>query len=140
MQPDLPMHTVRIWEAVKNNDVQTAYRLLVALDANPNTLYDEVHNDDHHTVDEQQSNSGFPDRKQFDPANCEKILGSGEPGDCLQGCSLLHLACHMGDPVMLELLLQFGADINLQDFHGRTPLHHCVLKRNDALAKYLIRR
>lgn len=140
VQPDLPMHTVRIWEAVKNNDVQTAYRLLVALDANPNTLYDEVHNDDHHTVDEQQSNSGFPDRKQFDPANCEKILGSGEPGDCLQGCSLLHLACHMGDPVMLELLLQFGADINLQDFHGRTPLHHCVLKRNDALAKYLIRR
>ncbi|KAJ0974334.1 hypothetical protein J5N97_016299 [Dioscorea zingiberensis] len=139
-QPDLPMHTIRIWEAVKNNDVQTAYRLLVALDANPNTRCDEVDNDDHHTVDVQQSNGGFSDRKQFDPANCEKILSSGEPGDCLQGCSLLHLACHMGDPVMLELLLQFGADINLQDFHGRTPLHHCVLKRNDALAKYLIKR
>eukprot|EP00262_Sarcandra_glabra_P011177 TRINITY_DN26912_c0_g1_i1.p2 TRINITY_DN26912_c0_g1~~TRINITY_DN26912_c0_g1_i1.p2 ORF type:complete len:127 (+),score=20.10 TRINITY_DN26912_c0_g1_i1:553-933(+) len=85
-------------------------------------------------------NSCSTEKKQYDPANCPRIKDSGEPEICLQGCSLLHLACHVGDPAMLELLLQFGANINICDFHGRTPLHHCIFKRHDRLAKYLIRR
>ncbi|KAJ6839393.1 putative ADP-ribosylation factor GTPase-activating protein AGD2 [Iris pallida] len=139
--PDLPLLTVRIWEAVKTNNIQATYRLLVVSDVNPNTRYDEVSGDNHHLEDTASpKDSGYRESKQFDPTACQKIEVSGEPDTCLQGCTLLHLACHVGDPVMLELLLQFGADINRQDFHGRTPLHHCIFKKSDALAKFLIRR
>lgn len=75
-----------------------------------------------------------------DPANCQVMKDPKEPANCLRGCSLLHLACHEGNPVMLELLLQFGADINKQDAHGRTPLHHCVVMGNNSLAKFLLKR
>jgi Arf-GAP with coiled-coil, ANK repeat and PH domain-containing protein len=40
----------------------------------------------------------------------------------------------------VELLLLFGADINMQDFQGRTSLHHCVQNRNDDLTKHLLKR
>ncbi|CAL9163754.1 ADP-ribosylation factor GTPase-activating protein AGD4-like [Musa acuminata AAA Group] len=140
-QSELPLITVRIWEAIKTNNVQIAYRLFVASDAFPNTIYDEVNSELYHISDTPVNrNNGSTERKQFDPALCQKIKDSGEPESCLDGCSLLHIACHVGDPVMLELLLQFGADINFQDFHGRTPLHHCICTKNNSLAKYLIRR
>ncbi|THU73401.1 hypothetical protein C4D60_Mb04t22450 [Musa balbisiana] len=140
-QSELPLVTVRIWEAIKTNNVQIAYRLFVASDAFPNTIYDEVNSELYHISDTPvNKNNGSTERKQFDPALCQKIKDSGEPESCLDGCSLLHIACHVGDPVMLELLLQFGADINFQDFHGRTPLHHCICTKNNSLAKYLIRR
>ncbi|GKE12151.1 ADP-ribosylation factor GTPase-activating protein AGD4-like protein isoform X1 [Tanacetum coccineum] len=42
--------------------------------------------------------------------------------------------------VMLELLLEFEADINTSDYHGRTPLCHCIFIRNNKLAKYMLRR
>ncbi|KAJ6813088.1 putative ADP-ribosylation factor GTPase-activating protein AGD2 [Iris pallida] len=139
--PDLPLLTVRIWETVKTNNIQATYRLLVASDVNPNTSYDEVNSDCYHVDDTPSPEDGSPaENKQFDPAICQNIKEPGEPETCLQGCTLLHLACHVGDPVMLELLLQFGADINRQDFHGRTPLHHCIFGRNNTLAKFLIRR
>ncbi|CAL9086977.1 unnamed protein product [Musa textilis] len=140
-QSELPLVTVRIWEAIKTNNVQIAYRLFVASDAFPNTIYDEVNSELYHISDTPvNKNNDSTERKQFDPAVCQKIKDSGEPASCLDGCSLLHIACHVGDPVMLELLLQFGADINFQDFHGRTPLHHCICTKNNSLAKYLIRR
>lgn len=138
-QPDLSPLTVRIWEAVKTNNVKATYRLIVAADVNPNTRYDEVTDDVCHLEDKPRAKDRG-ERKPIDPASCEKIEVSGNPESCLQGCTLLHLACHGGDPVMVELLLQFGADINRQDYHGRTPLHHCILKKNDSLATYLIRR
>lgn len=141
IQPDGSPPSARMWEAVKDNDIQGAYRLLVLSGVSPNTRYDDLTNELNHLLDTPRSNQGgSTDRKQFDPANCQKINDSGQQESCLQGCSLLHLACHVGDPIMLELLLQFGADINSQDFHGRTPLHHCIFKKNDTLAKYLLRR
>ncbi|XP_042403238.1 ADP-ribosylation factor GTPase-activating protein AGD2-like isoform X1 [Zingiber officinale] len=140
IESDLPPVTVRVWEAVKTNNVQVVYRLLVASDASPNTKYDQVNTELDDMVDTSSHIcNDLMERQQFDPT-CQKIKDSGGSDNCLQGCSLLHLACHVGDPVMLELLLQYGADINYQDFHGRTPLHHCVSARNNSLAKYLIRR
>lgn len=140
-ESDLPPVAVRVWEAVKTNNVQVVYRLLVASDASPNTKYDQMNSELYHMVDTSSHIfNNLMEGQQFDPTTCQKIKGSGGSDNCLQGCSLLHLACHVGDPVMLELLLQFGADINYQDFHGRTPLHHCVSARNNSLAKYLIRR
>lgn len=58
----------------------------------------------------------------------------------LRGCSLLHVACQIGDISLIELLLQYGAQINCVDTLGRTPLHHCVLCGNNSCAKLLLTR
>lgn len=131
-----------IWEAVRSNNLREVYRLTIASDLNiVNSTYEDMvacglPNDD------MGSNECSHDTKikQSDPATCERINSSGDPGSCLQGCSLLHLACHGGSLVMLELLLQLGADMNKHDYHGRTPLQHCIMKGNNVMAKYLLRR
>ncbi|KAG6429396.1 hypothetical protein SASPL_107447 [Salvia splendens] len=131
-----------IWEAVRSNNLREVYRLTIASDHNiVNSTYEDMvacgsQNDD------MGSNECSHDTKikQSDPATCERINSSGDPGSCLQGCSLLHLACHGGSLVMLELLLQLGAEVNKHDYHGRTPLQHCIMKGNNVMAKYLLRR
>ncbi|GMG98879.1 hypothetical protein Nepgr_000719 [Nepenthes gracilis] len=129
--------TKAIWEAVKSNNLQEVYSLIVKSDVNIlNTTFDETC-DVGSYVNEKGSKK---DSHALDPAACPKLRDSCEPENCLRGCSLLHLACHVCNAIMLELLLQFGADINMRDFHGRTPLHHCIAKRNNQLAKYLLRR
>lgn len=104
-----------------------------------NTKFDDIITDIdayHHHADA----SGEAVKKRHDPTACQRIKDSNEPGNCLQGCSLLHVACHIGDSVLLELLLQFGADPNMRDYHGRTPLHHCISSGNHKFAKILLRR
>uniref|UniRef100_A0A0E0K2P5 ADP-ribosylation factor GTPase-activating protein AGD2-like n=1 Tax=Oryza punctata TaxID=4537 RepID=A0A0E0K2P5_ORYPU len=125
--------TIDILEAVRTNDVRAAYRILVLADVSPNMIYDELNNDVHH-------DPSVTDGKLFDPASCDVKDDSGKPEGCRQGCSLLHIACQYGHSIMAELLLLFGADINKQDFHGRTPLHHCVRRKNDSLTKHLLKR
>ncbi|KAL5983126.1 ADP-ribosylation factor GTPase-activating protein agd4 [Asimina triloba] len=141
-QEGLPSPATRIWEAVKTKNIQETYRLMVLSDASPSTSYDEVNANNLYHISEMSEiqNNQLMEKRQRDPTLCPHIKDSSEPENCLQGCSLLHLACHVGDLVMLELLLQFGADINARDFHGRTPLHHCIFKRNNSFAKYLLRR
>ncbi|KAH7840400.1 hypothetical protein Vadar_016367 [Vaccinium darrowii] len=133
-----------IWEAVKTDKLREVYCLIVRSDENIiNTTYDDVVDVKlSHHVSEDEPSDGFHavQKKQYDPVACHKIKDSSKPEDCLQGCSLFHLACHCGNPVMVELLLQFGADINRCDYHGRTPLHHCIAKRNNQLAKFLLKR
>ncbi|XP_028096433.1 ADP-ribosylation factor GTPase-activating protein AGD4-like isoform X1 [Camellia sinensis] len=140
----IPSQAAYIWEAVKTNNLREVYRLIVTSSENIiNTTYDEVFDVNlYHHVDEEDPQIGFHavQKKQNDPVVCQKIKDSAKPENCLQGCSLLHLACHRGNPVMLELLLQFGADMNRCDYHGRTPLHHCIAKRNNQLAKFLLKR
>ncbi|XP_041011024.1 ADP-ribosylation factor GTPase-activating protein AGD2-like isoform X5 [Juglans microcarpa x Juglans regia] len=136
----IPSHASKIWQAVKSNNLQEVYRLIVTSEKSIiKTTFDDVDGVDicHH-VDVQDSET--MQKRQYDPAVCERINHSNEAGNCLQGCSLLHLACNTGNPLMLELLLQFGADINMRDFHGRTPLHHCISSGNNQLARLLLRR
>ncbi|TMX02337.1 hypothetical protein EJD97_022024 [Solanum chilense] len=127
-----------IWEAVRSNKVKDVYRIIVASDVNIiNTIYDEVEGATmYHEIHENDSKLGLQDsqKKHQNPAACQGIKL------CLQGCSLLHLACNGETPVMLELLLQFGSDINRRDFHGRTPLQHCIGNGRHHLAKFLLRR
>ncbi|KAJ9549454.1 hypothetical protein OSB04_021997 [Centaurea solstitialis] len=134
-----PSYATQIWGAVKSNNIREVYRL-IAISSNANivnTTYDEVSGADlHHHVHEHGSGAA----EKTDPFKCKNIKDSSKPESCLEGCTLLHLACNSGYEVMLELLLQFGADINRSDYHGRTPLHHCICSGNNKLAKYMLRR
>lgn len=58
----------------------------------------------------------------------------------LDGCSLLHLACEFADIGMLELLLQYGANVNASDSRGQTPLHRSILKGKASTARLLLTR
>ncbi|KAF8692914.1 hypothetical protein HU200_039272 [Digitaria exilis] len=130
---DTDQVTIDILEAIRTNDVRVAYRILATAEVNANMTYDALSKDVHHV-------QPVTDKMSLDPVSCEIIRDSGKLEGCLQGCSLLHFACQYGNTVMVELLLLFGADINMQDFHGRTPLHHCVQKKNDDLTKHLLKR
>lgn len=127
-----------IWEAVKTNDLREAYRLIaVSAVSIVNTTYDNVvsvSSSPH--LDEEPSGN----QESLNPSSCTRDWDSNESSDSLQGCSLLHLACQNDNQVMLELLLQFGTDINVCDSHGRTPLHQCISQKNNKLAKLLLRR
>ncbi|KAK3222478.1 hypothetical protein Dsin_009503 [Dipteronia sinensis] len=140
-----PSYSTHIWQAVKTQNLQEVYRLIVISKINIiNTTFDEVIGVDsfHHVDDAQDSKQDClkENRKNNDPKSCQRIKDANDPGNCLQGCSLLHLACQIGNAVMIELLIQFGADINMRDFHGRTPLHYCISTGKNAIAKYLLRR
>ncbi|GAA0143306.1 hypothetical protein LIER_04023 [Lithospermum erythrorhizon] len=138
---ELSTATTRIWEAVKNNNLREVYQLIaISPPSIVNSTYNEVSYD---TLSQDTSESAStPDFTKIhsDHTTCLKIKSFRDPGFCLQGCSLLHLACHGVNPVMLELLLQFGANINSCDLHGRTPLQHCISEGNNELAKFLLRR
>ncbi|KAL5053144.1 hypothetical protein RYX36_033826 [Vicia faba] len=60
--------------------------------------------------------------------------------DIQNGSSVLHLACLASDAGMVDLLLQYGADINNCDSRGRTPLHYCITRGKPAAAKVLLVR
>ncbi|TKY67701.1 ADP-ribosylation factor GTPase-activating protein AGD2 [Spatholobus suberectus] len=123
--PENPSVSVRIWQAVQVVNVQEVYRIIVTSTSNMiNTKYnDEVHHADQH-----------------DPEACLRVEETNETERCFRGWSLLHLACHSDNALMVELLLQFGADVNMRDYHGRTPLHHCISSGKNQLAKFLLRR
>ncbi|CAM8956365.1 unnamed protein product [Rhodiola kirilowii] len=123
-----------LWEAVKSNNLKDVYRLIVrSREDVVNTVYTEDSEPyNHGTVEQEQEMN--PSTKGPD------IAGDSKATQCQQGSSLLHLACQIGNQVMVELLLQFRANANLRDFSGRTPLHLCISQGNNTLAKFLLRR
>ena len=52
--------------------------------------------------------------------------------------SLLHLACFKGYESLAEILIELGADVNIQDRNGFTPLHYAAWKGNDTLVRKLV--
>jgi len=54
------------------------------------------------------------------------------------GNTLLHVACQNGSKNIAKTCLRNGANMNLQNNRGRTPLHHCILYGFSALAEYLV--
>ncbi|EGC39798.1 hypothetical protein DICPUDRAFT_44993 [Dictyostelium purpureum] len=57
-----------------------------------------------------------------------------------KGTTPIHIACARGHKQVLELLVQRGCDVNVQDNRGWTPLHSLVTGRYDILALWLIRQ
>jgi len=55
-----------------------------------------------------------------------------------RGNTPIHWACAAGNLDAIEVLLEYGAEINAQNKHGRTPLHCLISERYDKIALWLI--
>ncbi|WCJ26734.1 ARF-GAP domain 1 [Euphorbia peplus] len=144
----------QIWEAVRANDKKSVYRLIVNHEADINAVYEQACCSSSLTLAKVmllQEHTGLDhcsscstrgnslDRSSTSSLN----LGAGGDGPVLEdldGCSLLHLACETADLGMLELLLQYGANVNATDSSGQTPLDRCIRKGRPAFAKLLLSR
>ena len=51
--------------------------------------------------------------------------------------ALIHWAADRGDPAMIELLAKKGADVNITDGDGQTPLHYAFACGHDACVRML---
>ncbi|GMP82191.1 hypothetical protein CsSME_00036615 [Camellia sinensis var. sinensis] len=141
-----------IWEAVRINDKKAVYRLIVNSEADVNAVYEQVScrtltlakvmllqeqtNLDH-------SSSYLPEESLLKSSlNSSNLAGTskGHAVEEIEGCSLLHLACETADIGMLELLLQYGANINASDSRGQTPLHRCIVAGKATFVKLLFSR
>ncbi|CAL5349615.1 unnamed protein product [Camellia sinensis] len=141
-----------IWEAVRINDKKAVYRLIVNSEADVNAVYEQVScrtltlakvmllqeqtNLDHNS-------SYLPEESLLKSSlNSSNLAGTskGHAVEEIEGCSLLHLACETADIGMLELLLQYGANINASDSRGQTPLHRCIVAGKATFVKLLLSR
>ncbi|MCJ1282847.1 hypothetical protein MMC26_002173 [Xylographa opegraphella] len=94
------------------------------------------------------ANSNLADRQNSSPlhysknAACSEMLlrhGADIASRNCWGATALHTVCRgSGDLSLLSFLLSFGADPNLCDRDGQTPLHDAALKSNTACVDSLI--
>ncbi|KAL5230661.1 hypothetical protein ABZP36_029437 [Zizania latifolia] len=147
----------QMWDSVTANDKRTIYSLIVRSHANVNLVYGEMFCSSCLTTGksllQEQSASPSDGSPVFFDCNSHDKVSPREPlspastssrvddvDDRCEGFSLLHLACHVADVGMVELLLQYGASVNAIDSRGQTPLHHCILKGRHMHAKLLLSR
>lgn len=142
----------QIWEAVRANDKKSVYRLIVNSEANVNSVHDQVSSKSltlakamllqEQTSLDQSSGilAGDSPARSLYASNLAAGTSESDSMEDLEGCSLLHLACETADIGMLELLLQYGANINASDAKGQTPLHRCIHGGKATLVKMLLTR
>lgn len=135
----------QIWDAVCANDKKAVYCLIVNCKADVNTTYEQVTCKSLTLAKamlllEQTSIDQNSDFSAGESSNLAACRSEGEFVDNLEGCSLLHLACETADIGMLELLLQYGANVNASDLRGHTPLHRCIVRGKAAFVKLLVAR
>ena len=143
----------QIWEAVRANDKKAVYRLIVHHDADVSAVYEQASGSSSLTLAkalllQEQTNpehfSSYSTGNSLDRSSTSSLNFPGSSEglalEDLDGCALLHLACETSDIGMLELLLQYGANINSTDSRGQTPLHRCILRGRPFFAKLLLSR
>ncbi|KAK8936575.1 ADP-ribosylation factor GTPase-activating protein AGD3 [Platanthera zijinensis] len=147
-----------IWDSVLSNDKKAVYRHIVSSNADVNAVYQQASFINSLTLAKEmllQEQTGLiSDRSSScnisESENWASALNSfsststtenkNEPDEIFEGFSLLHLACQTADVGMVELLLQYGANINVVDRKMMSPLHHCILRGRHAFTKLLISR
>ncbi|XP_071707437.1 ADP-ribosylation factor GTPase-activating protein AGD3 [Rutidosis leptorrhynchoides] len=145
-----------IWEAVAANDKKSVYRLIVNFEADVNHVYEKrgSFNSSLTLAKAMLLQDPGPTTSNDHNTNLTRELSLNSPisaagpseghrrslDDAFDGCTILHLACETADIGMIELLLQYGATINVFDSRGQTPLHRCILRGNSACAKLLLTR
>ncbi|KAG5520525.1 hypothetical protein RHGRI_033190 [Rhododendron griersonianum] len=142
----------QIWEAVRANDKKSVYRLIVNSEANVNSVHEQVSSKSltlakamllqEQTSLDQSSGilAGDSPERSLNASNLSAGTSESHSMEDLEGCSLLHVACETADIGMLELLLQYGANINASDARGQTPLHRCIRGGKATLVKMLLTR
>lgn len=143
----------QIWEGVRNNDKKAVYRYIVNFDADVNAVYESTSASSSLTLAKvmrlpEQISHGPNTSHWTGDLSCKSSESSSSISaenellslEDLDGCTLLHLACEFADIGMLELLLQYGANVNATDCRGQTPLHRCILKRKPSAARLLLTR
>lgn len=144
----------QIWEGVRNNDKKAVYRYIVNFEADVNAVYEVASSNSSLTLAKamllpEQTSHGQTtghcwtgDLSSKSSARSSNVSVENEllSMEELDGCSLLHLACEFADIGMLELLLQYGANVNASDSRGQTPLHRSILKGKASTARLLLTR
>jgi Arf-GAP with coiled-coil, ANK repeat and PH domain-containing protein len=148
----------QMWDYVCSNNKKGVYSLIVASNADVNLTYGHSSFNSALTLgkalllQEQPSSPSNGNSRCFSRSSHEK----DSPGDSIcpastsacidrlddsvEGLPLLHLACRVADIGMVELLLQYGANVNSRDSRGRMPLHHSIMKGRHMFAKLLLSR
>ncbi|XP_052308653.1 ADP-ribosylation factor GTPase-activating protein AGD3 isoform X2 [Populus trichocarpa] len=144
----------QIWEAVRANDKKAVYWLIVNHEADVSAVYEQASCSSSLTLAKTMllqelanpddccssySTGNSVDRSSTISLNFPGTT-EGQTLEDVDGCTLLHIACETADIGMLELLLQYGANINSTDSGGQTPLHRCILRGRAGLAKMLLTR
>ncbi|XP_044493333.1 ADP-ribosylation factor GTPase-activating protein AGD1-like isoform X2 [Mangifera indica] len=148
----LPSVAKQVWESVRDNDKKAVYRHIVCSEVNVNAIHGQVPCNvlslaKAMQLEDQESRhkkiDSFPKESFDDPLcylNSSTIHEDKLIEESSDGCSLLHLACLTADIGMVELLLQYGANVNAPDSSGKTPLHHSVISGRTSIAKLLLAR
>ncbi|KAI4343552.1 hypothetical protein L6164_010888 [Bauhinia variegata] len=119
-----------LWESVRTNDKKVVYQHIVRSNVDVNAISGQASH--------AQGESLYMPSSSNSDSSCKSENQSME--NIHDTCSVLHLACLTADVGMVELLLQYGADINAPDSRGRTPLHYCIIGRKTAEARVLLMR
>eukprot|EP01018_Ginkgo_biloba_P010746 Gb_11502 [translate_table: standard] len=67
-------------------------------------------------------------------SNKEELLGASDA----DGRTALHIAASRDYPLLCELLVRHGAELNVKDQSGQIPLHHAVRNQNEEVTRVLI--
>ncbi|XP_044501810.1 ADP-ribosylation factor GTPase-activating protein AGD1-like isoform X2 [Mangifera indica] len=139
-----------VWESVRDNDKKAVYRQIICSKVNVNAIHGQASYQPLSLVKSMQQENLENSKRKSDSFSEESFEDTLRYLDSLSehedeqiegysdGCSLLHLACLTADIGMVELLLQYGANINALDSRGRTPLHHSAISGKTAVAKLLL--
>ncbi|PRP81638.1 ankyrin repeat-containing protein [Planoprotostelium fungivorum] len=83
----------------------------------------------------------FEAARTNNPKRVQRLLDSGisvNARDDCNGSTALHFACLKGARQVIEVLVKNGADVNVRNDRGVTPLYYLAQSRYEVMAIYLI--